>query len=154
MVKRLGSLSQSLVAAGYVQDKIRHLAEVGRLNKGLSAGDSFSDSLSASKEIPPPVVRYTKFRYGFPNSPLLFPILNQISPAHGLHLISFKINFKIILPSTPRFPKWPLSLRFLHYRYQYSENLRSIMVILHEELCKFIIQGVRKRLYLSPRKIN
>ena len=82
MVKRLGSLSQSLVAAGYVQDKIRHLAEVGRLNKGLSAGDSFSDSLSASKEIPPPRCEIYEVSLRFSKQPAAFPYLepDQSSP--------------------------------------------------------------------------
>jgi len=45
-------------------------------------------------------------------SPALGPYPGQIDPIRILSLYLIKINFNIILPSTPRFPKWYYPFRF------------------------------------------
>ena len=52
------------------------------------------------------------------------PILSQLDPVHTLLSHFLKIRHNIILPSTPGFPKWSLSLRFHNLNSQRSLSQR------------------------------
>ena len=49
-------------------------------------------------------------------APATFPILSQINLVHASPSHFLKINFNIILLSTPKFSKWPLSVRSPHQK--------------------------------------
>jgi hypothetical protein len=51
------------------------------------------------------------------------PILSQLHPFHTPISHFLKIHLNIIIPSTPRFPKRPLSLRFRHQNFVYASSL-------------------------------
>ena len=77
---------------------------------------------SASQEIPrisyDPKVRYCIHKCLPP-----VPILSQLDPDHTPTTHCLKIHLNIILPSTPGFPKWSISLRFPHQNPLYSSTL-------------------------------
>ena len=54
--------------------------------------------------------RNWKFIAPFKTASSRLPILSQISPVHTPRSHFLKVHFKIILPSTPMFSKWSLSL--------------------------------------------
>lgn len=55
-----------------------------------------------------------KCHYRFHNSPTLDHILSHLNPVHSSTSDSLKIHISIFLQyrHTPRFPKWPLLIRF------------------------------------------
>jgi len=70
-----------------------------------------ANCFSANQEIPL-ILFTTKFHYRIHKFPRTVPILNHIDPVHALTFHFLKIHLNIILPSTPGFPKWSLSLGF------------------------------------------
>jgi hypothetical protein len=55
-----------------------------------------------------------KFHYRLDKCSPLIPLLNQINPVHDPTSCLLRIHLNIILPSTPPFPKWSLSLTIPH----------------------------------------
>ena len=68
---------------------------------------------AASQEIPR-ISRNPKVHYRTHNRPPPVSILGQTNPVHIHTSHHLEIHSNIIHPSTPRSPKWSLSLRFLH----------------------------------------
>jgi hypothetical protein len=65
--------------------------------------DSWSSSLEMSC-----LLRYLKVYYRVQNSPSPTATLSQMNPIHAFIFYFFEIHIYIILPSTPRSPKWSL----------------------------------------------
>jgi hypothetical protein len=94
-----------------------HVTDIGALHIGnlhkaqLAPRGSPSEinCSSANQEIPR-ISCNKMIITAFQTAPSPIPILSHIKPVHVAH----PINFNIILPSTSRSSKWPLSLRFPH----------------------------------------
>ena len=72
-----------------------------------------ANRFAASQEIPL-ILWNPKIHYGIHNCPLPVPIQKQLDPVQTSTSHFLKIQLNIILPSTPGFPEWSLSLRFPH----------------------------------------
>jgi len=57
----------------------------------------------------------------------LVPILSQMNPVHIFIYYIFNNHFNIILPSTSRYPKWPLSFEFLDHNFVCISHLSYML---------------------------
>jgi hypothetical protein len=64
-----------------------------------------ANRFSASEEIPH-ILRNPKVHYRIHRCPLPVPTMSQLDPVHNLTSYFQNIHLNIILPSTPRPPKW------------------------------------------------
>ena len=113
------------------------------LTHSMEPSPSEANRFSASQEIPyilwTPKVHYRIHKY-----PPTVPILSQLDPIHTSKSQFLKIQFNIILPSTPGSPKWSLSHRLPQQNPVYSSFLSPISATCpaHLFLLDFIIQKI------------
>jgi hypothetical protein len=70
------------------------------------------------------------------------PILSQIKPVHSVTSYLLKLNLNVILPSTPRFSHWSLTLMFSHQTFEWTSDASMCVeclahfILLNHALCK------------------
>jgi len=84
--------------------------------------------------------------------PPLVPTLNQLDPVHAPTFYLLKIHLNIILPSTSRSSKWPLSFRFPYQNPVYASPLTHTRYMprpYRENTFFFIVSNYVKKLGTS-----
>ena len=92
-----------------------------------------ANRFSASQEISH-ILWNPKVHYHIHKCPPTVPILSSLNPVHTPTSHFLKLLLNIVVPSTPRSPKWPLSFRFPHQNPIFGEQYRS----LSPSLCSFL----------------
>jgi hypothetical protein len=86
----------------YENRTVNHLQEVG--------GSSWEPNSDSANQEVTRLLWNSNIHYRVHKKPLLVPVESQINPVQTSSYL-FKINFNIILPYTPRSPKYSLTFR-------------------------------------------
>ena len=86
-----------------------------------------ANRFSTSQEIPR-ILGSPKVHYHIHKCSPPVPNLSQLDPVHTPTSYCLKIHLNIILPSTPGFPNWSLSLRFPQQNPVYASPLFPILL--------------------------
>ena len=99
-----------------------HCCENFELTNSMEQSPSWeADQFSASQEISL-ILQNVNACHCIHKSPPPVPILSPINPFHAPPFHFLKIHFNIIVPSTPSYSKWSISLRFHHKTSNLTKN--------------------------------